>query len=147
MVRQIPSRLTSVVDRSFDWAVGVLQLDNGSAVGGFSEKVQRSSNHATLGGSITCVTEWSTHGMSGYDCSWVAHFFGYMSERADNYGNRRDAFSLCSSGYVPDRHVTHGSDGYQKEGLDSGRLPSGDPLIEFLAEATLRTNADEGVGG
>ena len=83
--------------------------------------------------------------MSGYDSAGIPHLFGYVSERADKHSNRRNAFCLRSSGYVPDRHVTYRSDGYQKEGLDPGRFPPGDPAIELVVETTLRTDTDEGI--
>ena len=84
--------------------------------------------------------------MTSHHGPWVPHLLGDVSERTHYYCHGWDALRLGFACDVPDRHMTHRSDGDQEERLDARRMPGRDPIIEHFAETSLSTGANERVG-
>ncbi len=111
------------------------------------DQAQRGLDHLALPPSREGWTHGAPHRMRRDQRPRQVHRFGVVRKRFDIDRNGPHPCRFESPRNVPDRHVAHRSDGYQKHDIGSGGLEPVRPIrCGVIYQPGLSTGPDERVG-
>ena len=95
--------------------------------------------------SVAGRTHCSPHRVSRHDCAGHPHSLSDVTERFNEDRHSRDPVTLDFSCNVPDRHMTHRSDGHQQQHVDRVGCDLLGPLGRLLLDPSLCSCSRKGI--